>query len=443
MNGQLPDLDICKTVLENGLTLLILEKHDVPLVTSTIWYRVGSAYERKGQTGMSHFLEHLMFKGASTYAKGAIDSMTAAYGGYNNAGTIFDYTMYYFNFSSDRWEIALDIEADRMRHCVFDPAEFEAERNVVLEELKHQLDSPWGNLSIQMEAAMYPQHPYQHPVIGWQEDLERITREEVIAYYQTYYVPNNAILVIVGDVATPAVIETVQRKFAHIAANLHLPALQAHTTQQEAEQRFALYEDTSLKRVQIAYHAATLADKDNYVLDVIDHVLSHGKTSRLYQRLIENDQLVSFIDTYNHPRKLPGAFYIFGALRPGIEPERVEQVIDDELERLQHEPLESEELQKVKNMIAADFIFDKETTSGLAHSLGEYELLHTYDYIQTYMEHLDRIRPEDIMRVAQQYLTAANRTVGWSLPEDPRREGQEFLTEEGEDFVPPTLEVAH
>ena len=110
-------------------------------------------------------------------------------GGYNNAGTIFDYTLYYFNFSSDRWEIALDIEADRMQHCVFDPAEFEAERNVVLEELKHQLDSPWGNLSIQMEAAMYPQHPYHHPVIGWQEDLERITREEVIAYYQTYYVP--------------------------------------------------------------------------------------------------------------------------------------------------------------------------------------------------------------------------------------------------------------
>ena len=173
--------------------------------------------------------------------------------------------------------------------------------------------------------------------------------------------PNNALLVIVGDVVTSAAIEAVQRRFAHIPARPDLLVLRANPPQQAAEQRFTLYEDTSLKRIQIGYHATTLADEDNYVLEVIDHLLSQGKTSRLYQRLIESDQLVSFIDTYNHPRKLPGAFYIFGALRPGIEPERVEQAIDDELERLQNEPPGPEELHKVKNMIAADFIFDKET----------------------------------------------------------------------------------
>ncbi|GAK60787.1 predicted Zn-dependent peptidases [Candidatus Vecturithrix granuli] len=444
MNIQSPELDITKTVFENGLTLLVLEKRDVPLVTSTIWYKVGSAYERKGQTGISHFLEHLMFKGTSTYAKGVIDAMTAAYGGYNNAGTIFDYTMYYFNFSSDRWQIALEIEADRMQHCLFDPAEFEAERNVVLEELKHQLDSPWGRLSIQMEATLYPQeHPYHHPVIGWREDLERITPAEVNAYYQTYYTPNNATIVIVGDVETQAAIEQVYQHFAHIPANPNLPVLQACAPKQAAEQRFVLHEDTGLKRVQIGYHAAALVDEENYALEVIDYLLSHGKTSCLYQRLIENEQLVSFIDTCNHPRRFPGAFYIFAALRPGVESERVEQAIDEELKRLQRELLPLEELDKVKNAIAADFIFEKETAAGLAHSLGEYETLSTYKYIYLYPEHLARITSEDIMRTAQTYLTETNRTVGWSLPEHPEQERPESLTAEEEDFLPPTLEIAH
>ncbi len=443
MNIQTPELAITKTVFENGLTLLILEKHDVPLVTSTIWYKVGSAYERNGQTGISHFLEHLMFKGTTTYAKGVIDAMTAAYGGYNNAGTIFDYTMYYFNFSSDRWQIALEIEADRMQHCLFDPAEFEAERNVVLEELKHQLDSPWGRLAIQMETMVYPEeHPYHHPVIGWQEDLERITPAEVSAYYHTYYTPNNATIVIVGDIETQTTIQQVHRHFAHIPSNPNLPAPQVRASKQKTEQRFLLYEETNLKRVQIGYHAAALADEENYTLEVIDYLLSHGKTSRLYQRLVETDQLVSFIDTCNHPRRFPGVFYIFAALRPGMEIERVEQAIDDELKRLQHEPVPSQELEKVKNAIAADFIFDKETTSGLAHSLGEYETLATYDYIYTYADHLERLTADDIMRAAQTCLSENNRTVGWSLPQQPERE-REAWDAEDEDFLLPTLEIAH
>ncbi len=425
-----PQLEIHKRVLDNGLTLLILEKHDIPVVSSTIWYHVGSAHETKGQTGISHFLEHLLFKGTPSYGKGAIDSLTAANGGYNNAGTIFDYTMYYFNFSSDRWELALELEADRMRHCLFDPQEFEAERKVVLEEFKQQKDSPWGELAIEVERDMFPSHPYQHPVIGWQEDLERITREDVQEYYRNYYIPNNATVVVVGDVNADVVTDRVARHFAHIPADSDLPVLQATLQEQQEEQRVTIYQDSHLKRLQIGYCGVTIADEDCYALDLLDQILSHGKTSRLYQRLVEKEQVVNFIDSYNHPRRLPGVFYLFAALRPGVESEVVEQVIDEELHRLQHEPISEQELQKARNVISADFMFEKETASGLAHALGEYEVLYRYEYIYDYAERIEEVGAEDVRRVAQEYLKKERRTVGWAFPKNPELEQSGDANEE-------------
>jgi zinc protease len=414
--------DVTRTVFENGLTLLTLEKHNVPIVTSSIWYNVGSANEANGHTGISHFLEHLMFKGTQTYAKGEIDFLTSTYGGNNNAGTIYDYTMYYFNFSSDRWEIALTIEADRMCNCLFDLNEFESERKVVLEELKQQQDSPWGKLGIQLEATMFRAHPYHHTPIGLQEDIEQISRDTIIEYYKAYYIPNNATIIIIGDIQTQAVIQNVEQIFAHILRGEDIPELRVRESGQQEEQRFEILQDTSLKRVQIGYHAATLSDKNNYTLDVLDNILSHGKTARLYQRLVEQEQLVTFVNTYNHPRRLPGAFYLFAELRPEVSPEKIEQVLNEEICRLQNEPITLEELQKIKNIISADFMFEKETTMGLTHALGEYESLHTYEYMDTYLECIAQITPEEVMQVAKTYLTENNRTIGWSLPKNPDRE---------------------
>ncbi len=432
-----PELDITSTQLENGLSVLILEKHDIPIVTSTIWYHVGSANEVRGQTGISHFLEHLMFKGTHAYGKGMIDSLTAAYGGYNNAGTIVDYTMYYFNFSSDRWELAIDIEANRMQQCLFDEDEFEAERQVVLEELKQQQDSPWGELSIQVEAAMFPNHPYCHPVIGWQKDLEQMSRKTVLHYYETYYVPNNATIVIVGDVTAAEALEKVRQAFAHIPANPQLPALTAPDVHQDTEQRVTIYQDSSIKRLQIGYHGVPFSHDDLYALDLIDHILSHGKTSRLYQRLVEHEQLVNFIDSYYHPRKLSGVFYVFAALHPGVVSDEVERIIDDELMRLLTLPVPDEELQKAKNVIAADFMFEKETTSGLAHALGEYAVLSSYEDLHAYGDRIARVTPDDIMRVAQIYLIPDNRTTGWALPQNPE---QEFIDDErADELLPPPV----
>lgn len=434
-------LDVTKTVLDNGLTLIVLESHLMPIVTSTIWYHVGSAHEPPGQTGISHFLEHLMFKGTPTYPKGRIDLLTATHGGHNNAGTIYDYTMYYFTFSADRWELALDIEADRMSHCLFAPEEVEAERQVVLEELSQQNDSPWGLLGMQLEATLFPAaHPYHHSPIGFEEDVEQISRDMIMDYYQAYYVPNNATIVIVGDVRTPEVIQKVQQRFEALSARSLPPPPKIWNVAHQGEQRFELVQETTVKRVEMGYPTAPLTHQDNYALDVIDHLLSHGKTSRLYRRFVEQDQLVTFADTYNHPRKFDGVFHIFAELRPEIQPETFEHVLNEELDRLRHEPVSADELQKVKNVLAVDSVFDQETTAGLAQALGEYEVMDTYAYLNTYIEQIQQVTPDAIQRVAQTYFAEANRTIGWSFPEHPE---QAALVLEETDTTPQTEMVFH
>src|SRR6516165_1565058 len=210
--------DVRRTVLDNGLVVLTKEIHTSPIVTSMIWYRVGSRNEELGQTGKSHFLEHMLFKGTDHFRKGEIDLITLKNGGGNNAFTSQDFTAYYFNFASDRWDIALEIEADRMVNCAFDPDEFEAEKKVVIEELKTGLDSPWGLLHQEQEAAAFKVHPYRNPIVGWLQDVERATAEEQQAYYHRYYHPNNATLVVAGDFETERVLAKVARAFGSIPA---------------------------------------------------------------------------------------------------------------------------------------------------------------------------------------------------------------------------------
>src|ERR1700740_147092 len=217
--------DLRRTVLDNGLVVLTRELHTSPSVTSIIWYRVGSRNEELGHTGKSHFLEHMLFKGTDRFKKGEIDLLTLKNGRGNKSFTSHDFTAYYFSFASDRWEIALDIEADRMVSCAFDPEEFEAEKKVVIEELKTGLDSPWGLLLQELEAAAYKIHPYRNPIVGWLQDVERATVGSQQAYYRRYYHPNNATLIIVGDFNTTDVLKKVDRLFGPIAAGPQPPPM--------------------------------------------------------------------------------------------------------------------------------------------------------------------------------------------------------------------------
>src|SRR5438874_921835 len=232
--------EVRRTVLDNGLVVLTKESHTSPIVTSMIWYKVGSRNEELGHTGKSHFLEHMLFKGTDRFKKGQIDLITLKNGGGNNAFTSHDFTAYYFNFASDRWDIALEIEADRMVNCAFDPEEFEAEKKVVIEELKTGLDSPWGLLLQEQEASAFKVHPYRNPIVGWLQDVERATVEEQQAYYRRYYHPNNAPLVFAGDFDTEDVLQKVQRTFGSIASGAAVATMLLREPPQRGERRLVV-----------------------------------------------------------------------------------------------------------------------------------------------------------------------------------------------------------
>jgi len=244
--------DVRRTVLDNGLVVLTKELHTSPIVTSMIWYRVGSRNEELGQTGKSHFLEHMLFKGTHRFKKGQIDLLTLKNGGSNNAFTSQDFTAYYFNFASDRWNIALEIEADRMVNCNFDPEEFEAEKKVVIEELKGGLDSPWGLLMQEVNAAAYKVHPYRNPIIGWLSDVERATAEEQQAYYQRNYQPNNAILSIAGDFDTDRVLDEIARQFGNIPSGTRSELVSINEPVQKGEKRILVRWRSRVPRIRFS-----------------------------------------------------------------------------------------------------------------------------------------------------------------------------------------------
>src|SRR5215475_12628605 len=343
--------DVRKTVLDNGLVLLTKELHTSPIVTSMIWYRVGSRNESMGQTGKSHFLEHMLFKGTDRFKKGEIDLLTLKNGGANNAFTSHDFTAYYFNFASDRWHIALDIEADRMVNCTFETDEFEAEKKVVIEELKSSLDSPWGLLIQEIDAAAYKIHPYRNPIVGWLQDVERASAEEQQSYYRRFYQPNNAVLVLVGDFETDKVVERVQKVFSSIPAGPEPAPMLLVEPEQHGEHRIVVRWRSKIPRLAMAYHAPQIAHSDTYALQVLGVILSEGKASRLYQRMVEREQAVTFVTAEFGESHDPTLFNIRAEARGTHSIEELEASIYDELNGVATTGVTSRELERAKHQI--------------------------------------------------------------------------------------------
>jgi zinc protease len=417
--------DVRRTVLDNGLVVITKELHTSPIVTSMIWYRVGSRNEELGQTGKSHFLEHMLFKGTSRFKKGQIDLLTLKNGGNNNAFTSHDFTAYYFNFASDRWKIALDIEADRMINCVFDPEEFEAEKKVVIEELKGGLDSPWGLLVQEVNAAAYKIHPYRNPVIGWLNDVERATATEQQAYYRKHYQPNNAILVLAGDFDSGQVLDEVAKRFGAIPPGPSAAQPVITEPEQKGEKRIAVRWRSKVPRIAIAYHAPAIADSDSYALQILGIVLSEGKSSRLYQRMVEREQTVTFVSADYGESRDPTLFNIRAEARGNHTAEEVEAGIYDEVERLIRDGISKSELERAKHQIHAHFILSRERTSDQAMLLGQIETLWGMEYIDTYLQRIAAVTPADVSIVGAKFLHADNRTVGCLLPDGSVSESEE------------------
>ena len=403
--------DVRRTVLDNGLVVLTKEVHTSPIVTSMIWYRVGSRNEELGQTGKSHFLEHMLFKGTERFKKGQIDLITLKNGGGNNAFTSHDFTAYYFNFASDRWDIALEIEADRMVSCSFDPEEFEAEKKVVIEELKTGLDSPWGLLLQEEEAVAFKVHPYRNPIVGWLQDVERATVEEQQAYYRRYYHPNNAILVLTGDFESDQVLAKVARAFGSIPAGPAVPSMLLQEPSQRGERRLIVRWRSKVPRLAIAYHTPQIAQPDSYALQVLAVILSEGKASRLYQLLVEREQSVTFVSAEYGEAKDPTLFHIRAEARGDHSIEEIETGIYGELDRIADGGVTQHELDRAKHQIEAHFILSRERTLDQAILLGQVEALFGIDYIDSYLQKLNTVTAADLADVCSRYLNEDNRTV--------------------------------
>jgi len=403
--------DVRRTVLDNGLVVLTKEVHTSPIVTAMIWYRVGSRNEELGQTGKSHFLEHMLFKGTERFKKGQIDLITLKNGGGNNAFTSHDFTAYYFNFASDRWDVALEIESDRIINCAFDPEEFEAEKKVVIEELKTGLDSPWGLLLQEQEAAAFKVHPYRNPIVGWLQDVERATVEEQQAYYRRYYHPNNAILVLAGDFETDEVLTKVERAFGSVPAGAPPPPMLLKEPPQRGERRLIVRWRSKVPRLAIAYHAPQIAHVDSYALQVLGVVLSEGKASRFYQRLVEREQSVTFVSAEYGESKDPTLFHIRAEARGDHSIGEIETSIYDELGRIAGGQLNEHELDRAKHQIEAHFILSRERTLDQAILLGQIETLYDLDYIDSYLPRINAVTAADVAAACSRYLNEDSRTV--------------------------------
>ncbi len=412
------DLKVTETVLPNGLKVLLKEEHKAPVVTFQVWYRVGSRNERLGKTGISHLLEHMMFKGAKKYGPKQFSRTVQRNGGNDNAFTSDDYTAYFENLAADRLEIAMDLESDRMRNLLLDPKEFRSERNVVKEERRMRYeDDPTASLVEQLRATAFEAHPYQWPVIGWMADIGNITREDLLRHYRTYYAPNNAVIVVVGDIDPEKVLALVRKYFGGIPRGPEVPKVGAVEPKQIGEKRVIVKREAELAAVYAAYKAPDIKDPDAFALDVLQGVLSSGKSSRLYRSLVYEKQLALYAGgDYDDISADPNLFMVYAGVMPGKNPAAVEQAMYAEIERLKAEPVTDEELQKAKNQIEASFIMSQDSMFYQAMLLGQFETVADWRLLGTYVDAVRAVTKEDVQRVAKRYFTEDNRTVGTLIP---------------------------
>jgi zinc protease len=403
--------------LANGLKILTLEKPGLPLVSFQVWYRVGSRNERPGITGISHLLEHMMFKGTDRVGPEEFSRIVQKHGGNCNAFTSEDYTAYYENISTEFIHIAMELESDRMANLKLDPAEFGPERNVVKEERRLRENSPYGHLFEQLNAAAYIAHPYGWPVLGWMSDLEAMTSEDLAQYYRTYYAPDNATCVIVGDIKRKDAVAMVAKHFGQIpAGRIKRPRVSTVEPPQLGERRVKVVADVRMPIVAMGYHIPAVGHRDIYALEVLSNILSQGESSRLHRKLVYEEQLALFAGGYSESQTDPGLFLFYSAPLEGKTTEQLEAAIIGELDKVLREGVTSRELQKSKNQLEADFIFRQQRNNGLAIQIGSAQTQLSWRYLNSYLANIRRVTNQDIMAVARRYFQENNRTVATLVP---------------------------
>jgi zinc protease len=407
--------------LPNGLKVFLLPVKGAPVVSTMLAYKVGSADEDNDQTGLSHYLEHLLFKGTEKLVPGDIDRMTQRNGGKNNAYTSEDMTVYHFDFAADRWKQALEVEADRMRNTKIDAKhEFQQEKGAVISELQGGEDQPWDLEYKTILPRIFPKgSPYAHPVIGEQKHVAAASAEIIARHYNKWYHPNNASLVIAGGFDPDEAMELVKKLFGKIPKSdlpdrKPEPKIEARTKQlrHEFESKF------DVARLMIGYNSCRVGEPDDYVLDVIDDLLATGKTSRLYRRLVEGDRLANSVGSGNNTGRYPGWFSVQVEMLKGKDRLKAEAAAFEELAKLASEPVSEEELKRVRRRILATFLFGRESVHSLADLVARSVTYKDIDYLKNYLGKVMAVTPAEIQATAKRLLNQNQSVVIWSVPED-------------------------
>jgi len=416
---------VSETTLDNGLKVIVREDHRAPVVVSQVWYRVGSSYEQHGVTGISHVLEHMMFKGTKQHGPGEFSEIISRNGGRQNAFTGRDYTTYFEQLSADRLGIALELEADRMHNLLLDPEQFDRERQVVMEERRlRTVDKPVPTMIERFHAVAYPVSPYGHPVIGWVDDLKALNLDDLEAWYRTYYVPSNATLVVCGDVDPERVFSLARKYFGPIPAGEVPPSRGGSGLTAPGERRITVNDRRAdVPFVVMGYGvpsgATAVSPDDVYALMVLATVLDGGQGARLAQSLVRDQGVAASAGAgYDPVSRLDDQFTLQATPAPGHDPAELERALRGEVARLQDATVSHDELQRAKNQLLADHLFGLDSTFYQAMQIGMLETTGIgWKTLRDYEPGVRGVTPGDIQRVARQYLTDARLTVGVLRPQ--------------------------
>ena len=418
-----PKIEVRQHKLANGLEVLLLEDHSVPVADVQVWYHVGSRDERKGRSGFAHLFEHIMFKGSQNLGPEEHKNFISSIGGRYNATTDFDRTLYFQVFPSNYLERVLWMEADRLRSLNVSDENFKSERDVVKEERRVRVENPpFGRLLEVVLDNTYTAHPYKILPIGSMADLDAATVEDVRQFHATYYVPNNATLVVSGDLNPEQTIQWVEKYFGSIPKGKPVPREIPAEPAQTAERRLVDYHaNTPLPAVIFTYHMPEAGHPDMYALEVAGNILSGGESSRLYRKLVYDQQIAISAGGQAITLQDPGVFFFFAILQAGQAPEAGEKSLAEEVERLKSQPVSAEELVKAKNQLIAGLVFGRETAHDKAEAAGYAKvILGDLDLVNSQLALYQKVTAADVQRVAQKYFTSQNRTVVSMLPEAMR-----------------------
>lgn len=415
-----PKIEFTEYTLDNGLHVILHEDNTTPNVVVNIMYHVGAKNELRTSTGFAHFFEHLMFEGSKHIERGEFSELVERAGGTLNAYTSFDVTNYYILLPSNQLELGLWMESERLLHPKIDSVGIATQKSVVTEEMKQTRDNPpYGRLLVETVSRVYSEHPYQSDVLGLDPHIRNATYEQIMDFHDMFYVPNNAVLVVSGDIDKEETKKLVEKYFGDIPAGKHeLRIPEPNEPFRTTELRDTVYDNVQIPAVIQAFMIPAQGDDDYYAVDMLGTLLSGGQSSRLYKRLVDEEQKALQVMAIPLGLEHPGVFLVFAIPNMGVDPKEVEDIINEEMEMARNELISERELQKLKNQFENNMVNSNTTIASRATNLANYYTIYgDANLINTEIEKYMNVTREDIQRVAKEYFAPNKRVVIYWMPE--------------------------